>query len=313
MKKKNPLFQSDLFHLSESNIKLKSIMKKNETRQTKQVTKADTARKKDRQNEELRRIEELECKYLDKYYHLMKFAEDEIIRGLKTKDRIKDDWHSKWNPDEDGKGISDFSIGAERIIYSIFNSSIGSPNSAPIGSDLFFEVEDAFIHIDLKTVQTRNIGDYVSDIFVGNNQTSYCGKLIVNGEEKIYDEASLPFYYTLNNSENKTKPCLTYFITILYEEHDINILNINLLCMPNGLLNKVYGSSILKAGKVQYAQRDKKRSTHQKTIRYKWLNNLEFKLLSDKKRARVIFLQDGVHKKYGDKLKVINDLYVRKI
>jgi len=64
---------------------------------------------------------------------------------------------------------------------------------------------------------------------------------------------------------------------------------------------------------VQYAQRDKKRSTHQKTIRYKWLNNLEFKLLSDKKRARVIFLQDGVHKKYGDKLKVINDLYVRKI
>lgn len=309
MKKKNPLFQSDLFHLSESNIKPKSTMNKSVTVPTKQVTKADTFRKKDKQNEELRRIEELECKYLDKYYHLMKFAEDEIIKGLKTKDRIKDDWHSKWNPDEDGKGISDFSIGAERIIYSIFNSSIGSPNSAPIGSDLFFEVEDAFIHIDLKTVQTRNIGDYVSDIFVGNNQTSYRGKLIVNGEEKIYDEASLPFYYTLNNSQNKIKPCLTYFITILYEEYDINILNINLLCMPNGILNKVYGSSILKAGKMQYVKSDKKRMTHQKTIRYRWSKNIDFKLLSDKKRARVIFLKDTAYKKYGSRLKVINDLY----
>lgn len=267
--------------------------------------------KKKIEHEELIKIEELECKYLDKYYHLMKFAEDEIIKGLKTKDRIKDDWYSKWNPALDGKGVSDFSTGAERIIYSIFNSSIGTPNSAPIGSDLFFEVEDAFIHIDLKTVQTRNIGDYVSDIFVGNNQTSYLGKLRVSGQEKIYDEASLPFYYTLNNSEKKKKPCLTYFITILYEEQDINILNINLLCMPNGILNKVYGSSILKAGKVQYSSKEKKRGTHQKTIRYKWSNNIYFKLLPEKKRVKVIFLQDGVHRKYGDKLKVIIDLYDR--
>ena len=122
---------------------------------------------------ELKEIEKVEAKYLDKYYYFLKFAEDELLNGFKTKYEIKDDWMNKWNPSEEGKGISDFATGAERIVYSLLNGKgIGQPNSCPIGSDLFFEVEDAFIHIDLKTVQTRNIGDYTNDIFVGNNQNS---------------------------------------------------------------------------------------------------------------------------------------------
>ena len=120
---------------------------------------------------ELVRIEKLELKYLEKYFHFLKFAEDELLLGFQTKYKIKDDWYSKWNPNEEGKGISDFATGAERIVYSLLNGKgIGQPNSSPIGADLFFEVPDAFIHIDLKTVQTRNIGDYTGSIFVGNNQ-----------------------------------------------------------------------------------------------------------------------------------------------
>ena len=90
-------------------------------------------------------IELLEEKYLKKFYHFLKFAEDEMLEGFKTKETIRDDWYPFYH-----SGISDFSTGAERIVYALFNGKgIGQPNSAPVGADLFFEVPDAFIHIDL--------------------------------------------------------------------------------------------------------------------------------------------------------------------
>lgn len=114
-------------------------------------------------------IEELENKYLNKFYYFLKFVEDEMMLGFQTKEKIKADWFGKY----DSK-ISNFAVGAERIIYALFNGKgIGQPNSCPVGADMFFEVEDAYIHIDLKTVQTRNIGDITRSIFVGRNQNSY--------------------------------------------------------------------------------------------------------------------------------------------
>lgn len=257
---------------------------------------------------ELIRIEELEAKYLDKYYYFLKFAEDELLYGFKTKYEIQNDWIDKWNPTEEGKGISDFATGAERIVYSLLNGKgIGQPNSCPIGSDLFFEVEDAFIHIDLKTVQTRNIGDYTNDIFVGNNQNSYNGKVIVSGTEKVYDEACLPCYYTL--SDGRKKVCLTYFITILYEESNLNILNINILSMPNGRLFDIYGTSVLKAGKVLYPVGNPKRDTHCKSIRYKWGENKNFKLLPNRSRVRVAYFNQSMDSTIKKKLKKIQEIY----
>lgn len=259
--------------------------------------------------EELRKIEELEKKYLDKYYFFLKFAEDELLLGFKTKFKIKNDWIHKWNPSEEGKGISDFATGAERIVYSLLNGKgIGQPNSSPIGADLFFEVDDAFIHIDLKTVQTRNIGDYNTDIFVGNNQNSYNGNLTVSGLTSIYEEASLPHYYTLDTGIRK--PCLTYFITILYEEHNLDILNINLLCMPNGILYPVYGESVLKAGKVKFKKGDKRRDTHSRSVRYRWNKCQNFKLLKDSdKRIKIAYFNSQMDEKFKSKLHVIENIY----
>ena len=257
----------------------------------------------------LKILEQLERKYLHKYFHFLKFAEDELLIGFKTKYKIKDDWFPKWNPTEEGKGISDFATGAERIVYSLLNGKgIGQPNSAPIGADLFFEVDDAFIHIDLKTVQTRNIGDYTSDIFVGNNQNSYRGKLDVRGFEKKYDEACLPHYYTLEGGAKK--PCLTYFITILYEEINLEILNINLLSMPNGALYPIYGKNVLKAGKVLYPKGDPKRKTHAKSVRYKWKENLEFKLLDfNNKRIKVAYFNKTMDDELKARLSFFEELY----
>ena len=261
-------------------------------------------------------IELLEQKYLNKYYYFLKFAEDELLQGFQTMFRIKNDWIDQWEPDnqDNGKGISSFATGAERIVYSLLNGKgIGEPNSSPVGSDLFFEVEDAFIHIDLKTVQTRNIGDYTKDIFVGNNQNSFNGRLSVGGDEKIYDSAALPEYYTIEtDSPSKTrKPCLTYFITILYEENNLDILNLNILSMPNGSLSSEYGIEVLKAGKVRKrSEDDPKYETHRETVRFKFQTCNAFKLLDNNtSRVKVVFFKKDMDDNFKRKLSFFEDIY----
>ena len=194
-----------------------------------------------------KKIERLEEKYLKKFFYLMKYAEDEMMFGFQTKEKIKNDWSGKY-----GAEISNFAVGAERIIYALINGKgVGQPNSSPVGADMFFEVEDAFIHIDLKTVQTRNIGDITKSIFVGRNQNSYKGKIIVSKKggkiERSYEPA-LPTFY--NKKKKNEKICLSYFITILYEDIDLNILNINIICMPNGELESHYKTRVLRPGKI---------------------------------------------------------------
>ena len=89
----------------------------------------------DQQKEELKKIELLEQKYLNKFYYFLKFVEDVMMIGFQTKEKIKDDWFGKY----DSK-ISNFAVGAERIIYALFNGKgIGQPNSCPVGADMFFE------------------------------------------------------------------------------------------------------------------------------------------------------------------------------
>ncbi|MFQ3727370.1 hypothetical protein ABLV92_09210 [Staphylococcus equorum] len=256
-------------------------------------------------------IEKIENKYLKKYYHFLKYCLDEILNGFETKNKIYDDWINEWekNLEENAKkGISDFAVGAERIIYALLNGKgIGQPNSSPVGSDLFFEVKDAFIHIDLKTVQIKNIGDYTGNIFVGNNQNSYRTNVKVKDKYYPYEEASLPYYYNVKNEEEKTivkKPCLTFFITILYEAESLGILNINLINMPNGKLEEVYGGGIIQAGKAKFPLNHPKRDTHCHTIRYKWSNCDQYELLNGEKRFKSIYYNDNLIKQLYDEGKI---------
>ena len=135
-----------------------------------------------------------------------------MMYGFQTKEDIKDDWIGKY-----GANISDFAVGAERIIYALFNGKgVGQPNSCPVGADMFFEVKDAYIHIDLKTVQTRNIGDITNNVFVGRNQNSYKGVMNVNTKAdgdsfepvRLYVPALPPFY---NKGKDTEKICLSLF------------------------------------------------------------------------------------------------------
>ena len=245
-----------------------------------------------------KQIEEIEKKYLNKYYHFLKFVEDEMLSGFKTKDSIKDDWWGLYS-----SGISNFSTGAERIVYSLLNGKgIGQPNSSPVGSDLFFEVKDAFIHIDLKTVGASltgktNIGDYTRSIFVGTNQNSYLGDMIVSGEKRRYIP-QLPTYY--NKGKKNEKICLSYFITILYDIDTLDTLVMCIVSMPNGELEPVYKTDVLAAGK----NLDK--------TRFKFTNTPNFRLLNDDDyRIKVVVYKDDMDTEYKKKLKFFKDIHTK--
>lgn len=229
---------------------------------------------------DLHEIERLEDKYLNKFFHFLKFAEDELLYGFATKEEIKRDWFPYWSKKSKKRGQrenSDFSTGAERIVYALFNGKgIGQPNSSPVGSDLFFEVEDAYIHIDLKTVRATNIGDYKRCIFVGENQNSYNHFMLVRKKERGYNP-HLPHFYTKKNGEKK--PCLTYFVTILHENENLDILMICILCMPNGALSNIYKEKPLKAGKTP------------RETRFNFKETPSFLLLpNEKRRIRLVYL-----------------------
>lgn len=217
--------------------------------------------------------------------------------GFRTKEKIKDDWYGLYS-----SGISDFAVGAERIIYSLLNGKgIGQPNSSPVGADLFFEVEDAFIHIDLKTVEADgNLGDYIKNIFVGKNQNSYKSEITkANGESfnpiRMYIP-SLPTFY--NKGKDNQKICLTYFITVLYSKEHLDILNINILSMPNGELETHYNNRPLSAGK----NIDKTRFNFNKVSKFELLEN-------QPNRVKVVYFDKNMKEDFKSKLLFFEKLY----
>lgn len=246
----------------------------------------------DANEKELIKIEELELKYLRKYYYFLKYAEDEMFKGFRTKEKIKDDWYGLY-----GEGISDFSVGAERIVYALLNGKgIGEPNSCPVGSDMFFEVEDAFIHIDLKTVNMDNIGDFNSSIFVAKNQNSYKGKIKKqNGTTEDYTPNLPPIY---NEGKEFQKFCLSYFVTILYDKETLDINVIAIDCMPNGKLVDHYGNRPLKAGKNHGKAR----------FNLKEVNKFEL-LPGSPSRIKSIYYNKNMPDKFKKKLKLFEDSY----
>ena len=221
--------------------------------------------------------------------------------GFKTKEKITNDWLGLYK-----SGISDFAVGAERIVYSLLNGKgIGQPNSCPVGADLFFEVQDAYIHIDLKTVGASltgktNIGDYTKNIFVGTNQNSYKGYMIVNeGGDKEETREYIPALPTIyNKGTDQEKVCLSYFVTILYDKDTLDTLVMSIVCMPNGELEPHYTTRVLQAGK----NLDK--------TRFRFTNIPDFELLNrNTKRIKVVYFDENMDETYKKKLKFFEDLH----
>ncbi len=108
---------------------------------------------------------------------------------------------------------------------------------------------------------------------------------------------TLPAIYN-KNKENE-KPCLSYFISILYDKDTLETLVICIVCMPNGELEPHYTTRVLQAGK----NLDK--------TRFRFTNIPDFELLDEnKKRIKVISFKKDMDITYKNKLKFFEKLFV---
>ena len=258
---------------------------------------------------DLKTVELLEHEYLKMFYFNLSSNIKDIIKGLDSKLKILDDWKGRYGG-VTGE-ISVFDRGAERVIYSFLNTYSQSslvPNSAPVGSDLFFESDDAFIHIDLKTVTASlnkgegNINDF-KNIFIGNNQNSYSSKIISNRDIQRDYIAELPPVYKMQNGEEKI--CLTYFITLLFDKDTFETLTITIQCVPNGLLYPQYKNRVIQPGKNP----GKARFRVTDTSGIKGVNKFEL-LPNSPSRVKVIYFDEEMDTYYQKKLEFYKNLYI---
>lgn len=249
---------------------------------------------------EKKEIERIERNYLESINYLLSMDVDKMIKGLNSKDSIRDNWDIFLSTNS-RTSRTELSTGAERMFYWLFNQ-FGAPNSSPIGSDLFFETHDAYIHIDIKSVQSKNKSDFKGKVAIERNQTSYKSTFLVNEgkatEERRSYEGNLPYYYQKSNG--KKKVCLTYFIAVFYNADNYEIEWIKLVCMPNGLLQSVYGEKILSAGK----------NSNPPKIRYSYERNNKFELLDEKpSRIKVLYWNDDMDIKLQKYFGMLKDIY----
>ena len=229
-------------------------------------------------------LEKEEKQYFDLISLHLKQDLSALIDGLNSRIKILNNWYNNFiKTARRGYKASDLDTGAERIFHHFFAPILRFPNSSPVGSDLMFELPDAFMHIEIKTALIDNPADYKGKINIAINQTSY-------GVNKIFSP-NLPQYYRL--SPKIEKPCLTYIIQIVHEHAKPNIKALKLACIPNGQLYPHYKKSIFKSGKGGY--------TKAKDFRYNYSAEPYFKLLSDRYdekifRIELIYLVRGVRK-----------------
>lgn len=217
---------------------------------------------------DLKRIEELEKKYLDYIETGIEQNINTIIEGLDSRLSILDHWKNQFMAtSRKSYSATDLDTGAERIFHHVLAPIFRNPNSTPIGSDLVYTAHDSIIHIDVKTVSHTNIGDFKGKIQIGRNQTSYSG--------------SYGFTPNLPTQYGDDGPItLTYAIYLLHKQFE-NILAMEVISIPNGMLFPIYGDDIIQAGKGGYANGN--------DIRYSFRNApfFHFAAEEDVKRFRV--------------------------
>lgn len=254
---------------------------------------------------DLKEIEFWEHEYLEQLYYLLTIDKDKMLHGLDSKEDIRNDWEEYIV----GKSQSDIAVGSERIFYWLFNQ-FGIPNSSPIGSDLFFETYNAYIHIDIKTVQKKNVtSDFARRIIVGKNQNTYEGKILY--ENKKFKEnyhPHLPTYY--NKGTSNEKICLSFFIAILNAETEKDIQSIILTCMPNGELAKYYDDGLLESD-VNTKTGPLAPGKTGTEARFRYTSFKTFDLLDDKPlRTKVIYWNEEMDKTTLKKLKEVRKIYL---
>lgn len=227
-------------------------------------------------------IEQKEEEYLNQIEYFIKDNLDWILKRLKSKNEIKNDWINifKATAREAYDKASELDVGAERVFHNLFGRfQMLQVNSTPIGADLMFETYDSIIHIDIKTTTDSNPADFGGKIQIGQNQTSYRVNKTNRGNPYPF-KASLPTFYS------NGKICLTYIIQIIYNNDEDKPKIISLFSIPNGALYDTYGDCV-NAGKHK---KELNKLNSRGDIRFLYKDASKFENLNNKpSRIKVIY------------------------
>jgi len=231
------------------------------------------------------------------------------------------DLHSFWDKQfagsEEIKRLSDLSVGAERVFHTIFAKNTDwEPCSIPVGSNLFYESEQVFLNVDIKSVYVENSWDYLGVAEVGDRQTSYPMQNTWGAPAKFFPQ--LPVYYEVDNTR---KLSLTYILQIIHLEVDRildgkynpNPIAFVLLTVPNGLLYDKYGEKIIEEPKTYHSKRGTRHRPA--NFRYAYHNYPWFAELKEKGieqfRVRIAFNKKYLGKEFSTKYKFNKERVVK--
>ena len=250
------------------------------------------------------KLERLELDYLNTIYAMILSHLQDILQRFYLRIKLYDFWKRQFRESEELKRLSDLGVGAERVFHTIFaRRTDWLPSSIPVGSNLFYETEGAFINIDIKSVYVENSWDYFGAAEVGERQTSYSMQHTWGALEKFVPQ--LPPYYELDGME---KPCLTYIMQIIHvdidqileKKYDPNLIALILLCVPNGLLYREYEEKIIEEPKSYHTKKGKR--YRPANFRYAYHNHPNFAALKsgdiEEYRVRTIFNKKYFGKKF---------------
>jgi tryptophanase len=145
-------------------------------------------------------VERLEYSYLNTIDYVIKNKIKYITERFATRFDIYNYWKDVFITEK--KRITDLGTGAERVFWKVILDELKNwhPVALYLGSNLFFETEEAYINIDIKTVYIDNIRDLGGLVEVGDAQTSYPMKKKISSER----EFSAKDKALLRNSERRT-------------------------------------------------------------------------------------------------------------
>jgi len=237
-------------------------------------------------SDEKSKVERLEYDYLNALDNVIKNEIEYITDRFASRFDIYDYWKDVFHTEK--KRITDLGTGAERVFWKVISKEFKDWHPVPLylGSNLFFETEEAYINIDIKTAYIDNIRDLGGLVEVGDAQTSYPMKkkfeTIGSFQPKLR-----PYYEIQKGNQVVRKYALTYFIQIIYEKPEIIVQNkldprpiaIVFVSLPNGLLHDIYGDDVVRYPKsYRYKMKIKERPAN---YRFHYSECPCYKLLRD--------------------------------
>lgn len=190
-------------------------------------------------------IQELEHKYFDILKNLFEQSLGEIISQIYSQELIDD-------PIESAKA-NKIEKSVENIIEGIIYSRLGwKVCSLPVSSDSCFEVGDAIINIDAKSVKNTDNDATGNKVNLQTSQTTYVFEKVIDfndsGHARTW-EAKLKFYE--RHKMYGEVPNLTYIFKVIYSEENL-VEEIYLISIPHGQLYSVFKKDILQKGRDRY-------------------------------------------------------------